>query len=269
MSAADSVVLHHGDSAKVLASLNADSVDAVVTDPPYGLSNISTPKVVMALTKWVGDDRGYVPGGAGFMNAKWDSFVPPPALWDEVFRVLKPGAHMFVFSGARTVNLMGTSIQLAGFELRDTIAWIRADGMPKGQEVSRMMTRKGTSPDIVAQWEDWHSVLKPSMEPIIVARKPLDGTLVDNVLTHGTGALNVRECRVPVDAIPLREIRSNGKGSKAVREPSLGRFPSNVILDEQAAAAVDEQAGIRTSGKPPRSGFLPQCTGQARGVRRG
>lgn len=194
----------------------------------------------------------------------WDSFVPPPLVWDECLRVLKPGGHMAVFAGARTVDLMGLSIRMSGFELRDTLAWIRGDGMPKGQEVSRAMVRKGADPSDAAVWEDWHSALKPSVEPIVLARKPLAGTLINNVAEHGTGAMNMGACRIAASGRPLREVRinanqdtgvfNNGKGSIAVGSTDLGRFPANVVLDEEAAEAMDEQSGTLTSGKAKAGG---------------
>jgi site-specific DNA-methyltransferase (adenine-specific) len=259
------LTVHGGDALEVLKEFDADIIDAVVTDPPYGLTDMPAAKVVKALTTWIGGDRCHVPDGAGFMSERWDSFVPPPAVWDECLRVLKPGAHMFVFSGARTMDLMGLSIRLAGFEIRDTISWIRSDGMPKGQEVSRAMIRAGAPNDIAEQWKDWHSALKPAVEPIIVARKPLNGTLIANVAAHGTGALNIGDSRIAANVRPLREVRlngeaskvfRNGKGSVAVGTTDLGRFPANVILDETAAAHLDKQTGTLTSGKPSADGHI-------------
>lgn len=242
-----------------MRTLPKSSVDSIVTDPPYGLSDFPAAKVVDAITKWATVERGYIPTGTGFMGRTWDSFVPPPLVWDECLRVLKPGGHMAVFAGARTVDLMGLSIRMSGFELRDTLAWIRGDGMPKGQEVSRAMTRKGYDATDAAQWEDWHSALKPSVEPIVLARKPLEGTLIENVASHGTGAMNMGACRIAAYGRPLLEVCingnqdtgvfKNGKGSVSVGSTDLGRFPANVIMDEEAAAAMDEQSGTLTSGK--------------------
>lgn len=258
-----SPTVSHGNCLDVLKAVEDNTYAAVVTDPPYGLTDIPAAKTVEALTKWVSGDRGFVPEGAGFMQRRWDKFVPPPALWDEVFRTLKPGGHAFVFAGARTVDLMGMSLRLAGFEIRDTISWIRSDGMPKGQELSKAMTRKGVPAETAEQWKDFHSALKPAVEPIIVARKPLDGTLIENAIEHGVGVLNIGACRVPANNRPLRESRPNGKDSKvfrngkgsvAVGTTDTGRFPPNVILDESAAQALDEQTGVLTSGKPAAGG---------------
>lgn len=242
----------HGECLDALRTLPDSSVDSIVTDPPYGLSDFPAAKVVDAITKWATGERGFIPTGPGFMGRMWDSFVPPPLVWDECLRVLKPGGHMAVFAGARTVDLMGLSIRMSGFELRDTLAWIRGDGMPKGQEVSRAMTRKGVDHDSAAAWEDWHSSLKPSVEPIALARKPLEGTLIENVESHGTGAMNMGACRI--NANQDTGVFKNGKGSVAVGSTNLGRFPANVVLDEEAAVAMDEQSGTLTSGKAKAGG---------------
>ena len=115
----------HGDCLEELKKLDDNSVDAVVCDPPYGLSNTKPQQVADVLKAWVTGDTEAVPTTkVGFMGASWDSFVPPPAVWEECMRVLKPGGHMAVFAGARTQDLMGLSIRLAGFEIRDTLGWV-------------------------------------------------------------------------------------------------------------------------------------------------
>ena len=120
-----SIDIRHGDCLTVLRGLPDNSVDSVVTDPPYGLSNTKPAQVADVLAAWVTGDTEAVPAKkGGFMGKDWDSFVPPPAVWAECLRVLKPGGHMAVFAGARTQDLMGLSIRLAGFEIRDTLGWI-------------------------------------------------------------------------------------------------------------------------------------------------
>lgn len=117
--------IRHGDCLEVLRELPDNSVDSVVTDPPYGLSSTKPAQVADVLAAWVTGDTEAVPAKkGGFMGKDWDSFVPPPAVWAECLRVLKPGGHMAVFAGARTQDLMGLSIRLAGFEIRDTLGWI-------------------------------------------------------------------------------------------------------------------------------------------------
>src|SRR5699024_9183131 len=121
----------HGDCIETMNAMPPESVDAIVTDPPYGLSNTDPGSVADTITKWAGGDRDHVPTGRGFMGKSWDAFVPPPAVWDECMRVLKPGGHMVVFAGSRTQDLMGLSIRLAGFEIRDSMAWLYGSGFSK------------------------------------------------------------------------------------------------------------------------------------------
>ena len=154
----------HGDCIETMNQMEPESVDAIVTDPPYGLSNTTPAQVADTITKWAGGDRDHVPTGRGFMGKSWDAFVPPPAVWDECLRVLKPGGHMVVFAGSRTQDLMGLSIRLAGFEMRDSLAWLYGSGFPKSHNVG-----KSTAAD---EWDGWGTALKPAFEPIVLARKP-------------------------------------------------------------------------------------------------
>lgn len=139
----EGVTLHHGDSLDILPTLPDNSIDAIVCDPPYGLANLHPRIVTEALTAWLAGDRAYVPadGQGGFMNRDWDRFVPPPAAWDECLRVLKPGGHLVAFAAPRTADLMGLSIRLAGFEIRDSLHWIYGSGMPKGQNIGKAIDR--------------------------------------------------------------------------------------------------------------------------------
>ena len=123
--------IHHGDCIETMNAMPPESVDAIVCDPPYGLSNTDPDSVADTITKWASGDRDHVPTGRGFMGKSWDAFVPPPAVWDECMRVLKPGGHMVVFAGSRTQDLMGLSIRLAGFEMRDSLAWLYGSGFSK------------------------------------------------------------------------------------------------------------------------------------------
>src|SRR5690606_11089525 len=214
--------LYEGDCLEVLRELPSESVDAVVTDPPYGLSR--EPDIEEVLRHWLaGDD--YKHRGGGFMGKTWDSFVPGPAVWREVFRVVKPGGHILCFAGTRTVDLMGISLRLGGFEIRDCLQWLYGYGFPKSLDVSKAIdTMLGAERKIAGlkpytndgsirgnsynkggydrvqlpitvpatpeakQWEGWGTALKPAVEPLILARKPLsEATVAENVLKWGTG----------------------------------------------------------------------------------
>lgn len=243
----DHITLHHGDCLDILAAIPDNSIDAVVTDPPYGLSNTTPEQVADTITQWVNGNRDYLPSGRGFMGAEWDAFVPPVAVWDECLRVLKPGGHLLAFAGSRTHDLMTLGIRLAGFDIRDSVAWLYSQGFPKGK-----------------------SQLKPAHEPITLARKPLEGTVAANVLEHGTGALNIDGSRVYAtdDDRALMEARSHPNGTKAgsggggiamqfdkphgFRSHPSGRWPANVVLDESQAAELDRQSGVSASVRSTR-----------------
>lgn len=278
----NTTTIHHGDCLTVLRSMPDASVSAIVTDPPYGLSNTNPASVADAITKWVGGDREHVPTGRGFMGKSWDAFVPPPAVWDECLRVLKPGGHMVVFAGSRTQDLMGLSIRLAGFDIRDSVAWLYGSGFPKSLDVSKAIDkaagaerevvreRRGdgtvvglghsgvadiTAPatDAAREWEGWGTALKPAHEPVIVARKPLEGTVAGNVLEHGTGALNIDGCRVGAEVIPEQRAGQARIGTfertNMVTPERTGRWPANVVLDESQAEVLDQQSGVTSSAQ--------------------
>ena len=134
-------VVRLGDCLEVLRAMPDNSVDSIVTDPPYGLSNVKPERITEAITAWATGDRERVPDGRGFMGKAWDSFVPPPAVWDECLRVLKPGGHLVAFAGSRTHDLMGLSIRMAGFEIRDGLAWLYGTGFPKSMDVSKAIDK--------------------------------------------------------------------------------------------------------------------------------
>lgn len=190
-----------GDCKVMLRELPDASVDACVTDAPYGLS---------------------------FMGKHWDYDVPKAETWAEVLRVLKPGAHLLSFFGSRTYHRGVVQIEDAGFEIRDAIMWLYGSGFPK-------------SHNLEGEWEGWGTALKPAYEPIVVARKPLVGTVAENVLAHGTGALNIDGCRVDAsDGRPLIESKAeatlhtfgNGlNGSRSAGVTTQGRWPANLIHD--------------------------------------
>ena len=129
----------HGDCLQVLCTFPSNTVDSVVTDPPYGLSR--EPDIREVLEKWLaGED--YTHRGSGFMGKTWDSFVPGPSIWREVYRVLKPGGHALVFAGTRTQDLMTVSLRMAGFEIRDVIEWLYFNGFPKSMDVSKAFDKR-------------------------------------------------------------------------------------------------------------------------------
>lgn len=251
--------LHLGDCLDILRTMPDNSVDAVVTDPPYGLS---------------------------FMGKRWDYDVPSEDIWRECLRVLKPGGHLLAFAGTRTQHRMAVRIEDAGFEIRDMIAWVYGSGFPKSLDVSKAIDKAaGAEREVVGissrhgggarvfesqggmgyatngkpaitapatpaarQWHGWGTALKPALEPITVARKPLIGTVAENVLTWGTGGVNVDGCRVGVHDGDKGGWRPNcyGKGyqyhnegeflsaiangSVAQQHPA-GRWPANLIHD--------------------------------------
>jgi len=270
----------HGDCLQVLCTFPSNIVDSVVTDPPYGLTR--EPDIREVLEKWLaGED--YIHRGGGFMGKTWDSFVPGPSIWREVYRVLKPGGHALVFAGTRTQDLMTISLRLAGFEVRDVIEWIYFNGFPKSMDVSKAFDKRAgaerekigertklesfqykgnnvyqtdgdkdkvtldiTVPatDLAKKWDGWGTALKPAHEPIILARKPLDGTVVDNVERWGTGAINIDGCKIPTKEDLGRLNKSSATWGTYGNGPSLqygkpveeqGRFPANCVTTEQDA----------------------------------
>ena len=335
----DGVVLYHGDCLQVLRTLSDESVDAVVSDPPYGLS---------------------------FMGKRWDYDVPSVEIWQQVLRVLKPGGHLLAFAGTRTQHRMAVRIEDAGFEIRDMIAWVYGSGFPKSLDVSKAIDKRGgaaadfsefrdavkdcmkrnkvsrarlqeslgnfmlshyltagsqpaipclrdyqiirdtvglghefdrmfsaeaerevvgksdngqgrgwaeaglagykaefdiTAPatEAAKQWAGWGTSLKPSFEPVTVARKPLCGTVAENVLQHGTGGLNVDGCRIPMsyedkkgEGGRMKPEHCNEDSSKHVysdgwkrqgQNDTTGRWPANLIHD-----GSDEVAGLFPQG---------------------
>jgi len=274
----------NADSIDHLKTLEANSVDAVVTDPPYGLGNCSPRAVTEALSAWVAGEE-YKPRGAGFMGKSWDAFVPGPELWREVYRVLKPGGHAIIFAGSRTVDLMGIAVRLAGFEVRDMLHWLYGSGFPKSLDVSKAINKRagveftekpaqgvgfmniqddgwnmtrnqlfqaGRSTDQAKQWEGWGTALKPAHEPALLCRKPLDGAVVDNVDRWGVGGINVDGCRIGEEGATTRSHQSkkyvNGWSTgHEVIDLDAGRWPANILLDPEAASLLDLQAGLDAS----------------------
>jgi DNA modification methylase len=245
-----------GDCRESMATLEAESVDAVVCDPPYEL---------------------------GFMGRKWDAsgIAYDLEVWRQALRVLKPGGHLLAFSGSRTYHRMACAIEDAGFDVRDQIMWIYGSGFPKSLDVSKAIDKaagaerevvgremnRGARPKIgpnghvgawdvttpatddARRWSGWGTALKPAHEPICMARKPLVGTVAANVLRYGTGAINVDGCRNVIDENEPNRINTESRGgeSRSIggngtysggtvgRGPTLqhplGRWPANVLHD--------------------------------------
>ena len=225
--------IFHGDCLETLQNAPDNSMDSIVTDPPYGLS---------------------------FMSKKWDYDVPSTEIWKECLRVLKPGGHLLAFGGTRTYHRLVVAIEDAGFEIRDQIQWIYGQGFPKSQNLA-----KAAGDESLA---GLGTALKPANEPICLARKPLsESTIAKNVLKHGTGGLNIDGTRIDSNgeklARPFNEANNEILGTYAKFgnpvEPA-GRFPSNVILDEDAAQVLDGQSGVSKSNARPPTG-KPKYTG--------
>jgi DNA modification methylase len=214
-----------GDCRDVLKTLPDNSVDSIVTDPPYEL---------------------------GFMGKKWDSsgIAYDVTVWAECLRVLKPGGHLLAFGGSRTYHRLGVAIEDSGFEIRDTIAWISSKTFPKSLNVEKAMVKAGLDGSVAS---GWGTGLKQVVEPVVLARKPLEGTVAENTLRWGVGGLNIDASRIGSEK---RETWSSGVANYKVsnaepwRESKRmvrGRWPANVILDEVSAGLLDEQSGENPS----------------------
>jgi DNA modification methylase len=272
--------LHTGDNREVLKTLDDNSIDSIVTDPPYEL---------------------------GFMGKKWDAsgIAYNVDLWKECLRVLKPGGHLLAFGGSRTYHRLAVAIENAGFEVRDCIMWLYGSGFPKGLNISKQIDKmldatpeiistvegkkstgsgvynwnkeeQGThkpeyhitkpSSELAKQWDGWNTALKPAHEPIVMARKPLECfNVAENVMKWNVGGINVDGCRVGqreseqftgakkagTFAGELQDSHSEMYEKSSVPLPD-GRWPANIILDEEAAQMLDEQSGVsKSSVRPP------------------
>ena len=257
----------HGDCRELMATLDENSVDAIVTDPPYEL---------------------------GFMGKSWDAsgVAFDVNTWQQALRVLKPGGHLIAFSGSRTYHRMAVAIEDAGFEIRDQIMWVYGSGFPKSMNISKAIDKasgfegevigKGSSwnrPESIEgdtarmnvspgeydikklspqaqQWQGWGTALKPAHEPMVLARKPLIGTVANNVLTHGTGGLNIDASRVDAGDEKFtpenskqtfsNEIYGKGLGLGNPQNPA-GRWPANFIHD-----GSDEVVALFPNSKAPK-----------------
>ena len=276
-------MLLKGNCLELLAEMPDNSVDSIVTDPPYEL---------------------------GFMGKSWDNsgIAYNVELWSQALRVLKPGGHLLAFGGSRTYHRLASAIEDAGFEIRDQIMYLYGSGFPKSHNVSKAIDKAaGAEREVVGsrpltgngktmrsgfhqpdgtgagetekqdvfeftapatpeaqQWQGWGTALKPAHEPIVVARKPLIGTVATNVLTYGTGALNIDGSRV--ETTEKLSIGSNNrqnalvnfgmKDNKETQEQNLqGRWPANVIHD--GSEEVLEGFPITAGGAAPKKSNTP------------
>lgn len=245
--------LHLGDNVEVLKEYPDNTFDAVVTDPPYGLSK--PVDIFAVLNAWLNDRQH--DNGKGFMSRDWDTLVPPPFFWRELLRTMKPGAFLLAFSGTRNYDLMALSVRMGGFEVRDFISWIYGSGMPSGNvNVETHVNKRGGDG---SKYKYWGTRLCPAQEPIIVARRPIEGTLADNVIAHGTGALNLPAAHIPTENSDSLYNKPHSREGIDRNRPQfqnstmietvtdrykMGRWPKNVIFgdDDDALAGLPQQA---------------------------
>ena len=269
----EQTTIYNGDCREILQTLPDDSVDAVVTDPPYGLA---------------------------FMGKRWDYDVPSIEVWAECLRILKPGGHLLAFAGTRTQHRMAVRIEDAGFEIRDQIGWLYGSGFPKSHDVSKGIDKMlGAQREVVGtvklpgygrshvehgvqkrnvfefdkttnepaseaarEWQGWGTALKPACEPIAFARKPLgEKTVAANVLAHGTGALNIDRCRIEGESTRRNNTAEMGyHGGNLAQEyqtgSDLGRWPANIIhdgSDEVVSGFPESESGGGPAAGTPRT----------------
>lgn len=305
--------LHCGKSEEVLKEYPDNHFDSIVTDPPYHLTSIVKRfGASNSAPAQFGTDGAFARASRGFMGKEWDGgdIAFRPEFWAEVLRVLKPGGHLLAFSGSRTYHRMACGIEDAGFEIRDSIMWLYGSGFPKSHDVSKGIDKmmgaerevigcaKGagtkdpdsfgnghnpkydlTAPatDAAKQWQGWGSALKPAHEPICVARKPLIGTIAENVLQYGTGALNVDGCRIPLNGEKTNRSLTDPTGWKNTSKQvgsitddwMKGRWPANVIhdgLEEEWARFFYCAKASKKDRDEGLDGFEPDTIGDGRPV---
>ena len=269
--------LYHGNMLDMLEVIQPNTIDSIITDPPYGLTSITKRfgNEKSAECKY-GKDGSFQRLSKGFMGKEWDGSGIEYNIdaWRKCYEVLKPGGYLLAFGGSRTFHRIACAIEDAGFEIKDTIMWLYGQSMPKGMNIGLALDKrhgidnrtgnvrtdgKGTDSgsniynsnngssnmtkeyeERVAQnkWKGWNTQLKPSYEPIIVARKPFKGTILDNIEKYGVGGINIDECRVRNETISIHNAPKGtfaggeyGRGSDTSSyRDSTGRFPANTIL---------------------------------------
>jgi len=232
-----------GDCFEEIQTLEPESVDSVVTDPPYALA---------------------------FMGKDWDSFETKEYQkfcreWGEqVLKVLKPGAYLLAFSGTRTYHRMVCGLEDAGFTIKDQIDWLYGSGFPKSHDISKAIDKHSRA----KRWNGWGTALKPSHEPIVLAQKPRERTYAENVLKYGVGGLNIDSSRIPHNEdISVgynkpemqegwkREWMDDEKRWEEYKKEAVdnankkGRWPANIVLNPKVTAMLDEQSGKLRSGQ--------------------
>jgi site-specific DNA-methyltransferase (adenine-specific) len=263
-------VVYHASNLDVLPLMADNSVDSIVCDPPYELGFMGK--------AWDSTGIAY-----------------SVELWRECLRVLKPGGHLLAFSGSRTYHRQVVAIEDAGFEIRDMISWISNKTFPKSHNIGKAIDKAlGAERDVIGsgtagagfakgrgfglntiqtgeattewdvtapatdeakQWDGWGTALKPTVEPVVLARKPVDGSVADNVLAWGVGGLNIDASRIGTEEITINTFDNGAKPfGDAVGEPYTskqvqGRWPANVVFDEACAELLDEQSGQSKSPK--------------------
>ena len=278
--------LYQGNMLDMLEIIEPNSIDSIVTDPPYGLTSITKRfgKEGSAPASTKNNDGSFARLSKGFMGKEWDGSGVEYNIetWQKCYEVLKPGGYLLAFGGSRTFHRIACAIEDAGFEIRDTIMYLYGSGFPKSMNIGLAIDKKnGVESKIIGQrsgaiqkgsanwngedrkggkgsgykpifvekqatneWQGWGTALKPSFEPIIVARKPFKGSLVDNVIENGVGGINIDECRVEFgkenDKRIGTSIVSNSNSTKSLFSglkskgfpmfDSKGRFPANTIL---------------------------------------
>lgn len=300
---APGIVLHPGDCLETMRAMaeRGERVHAVVTDPPYHLTSIVNryggPD---AAPQQYGTDGAFARAARGFMGKQWDGgdIAFRPETWRLCWELLPPGGHLAAFGGTRGFHRMTCAIEDAGFEIRDCLMWLYGTGFPKSHDPGDAMERewwdeteleRGMCSHRAAYWNAWGTALKPGWEPIILGRKPLprDGTVAENVLAHGTGAIHIDACRVEgvprtthADGNRVTSIAASGHlAGKKPHGPTLapdGRWPANVVHDgsaevEAAFAAFgsDKGASAPASGPSLRNGNLSVARGKFNGLQDG
>ena len=261
-----------GDCLKIMKDFPNNSIDTVITDPPYNLSTIKRFKAKDSGKKWNVKSGVFHRSSKGFMGKEWDNEIAfQKEIWQECLRIVKPGATLLCFGGTRTYHRLACAIEDAGWVLKDCIMWLYGSGFPKATDIKKSGEKSGKNMKL---WNGWKSHgLKPAYEPILVAMKPNEGSYAENALKHGVAGLNIDGGRIPCDqkAEPHKKRnsgtlagggrseqekysktkfpegnygKSNFRNSERMADQNPdSRFPANVILDEEVARLLDLQSG--------------------------